>query len=141
MAQNDGGIRDEDGDRRDWIELYNLGPLPANLEGFFLTETKANLTRWRFPSITMAPNQYMIVWASEKNKTNSLPLHTNFRLPGGGGYLALLDRNTNVVSEFGPYPDQNPTSPMGATLAILLRSVISAARRRATRILPKARAS
>ena len=113
MAQNDSGIRDEDGNRRDWIELYNVGPLTANLAGFFLTHAKDNLTEWRFPSVTLPANQYMIVWASEKNKTNSLPLHTNFRLDGGGGYLALVDPQTNVVSEFDPYPGQSPDVSYG----------------------------
>src|SRR5262249_27972815 len=35
------------------------------------------------------------------------PLHTNFKLNKSGGYLALSDPQTNVVSEFAPaYPPQ-----------------------------------
>src|SRR5262249_10463977 len=49
------------------------------------------------------------VWASGKNRTNAAtPLHSNFNLDKAGEYLALVDPNTNVVSEFAPaYPPQN----------------------------------
>ncbi|HKQ40014.1 MAG TPA: lamin tail domain-containing protein [Verrucomicrobiae bacterium] len=116
MAQNDNGIKDEDGDRRDWIELYNVGPLTANMDGFFLTDSKTNLSRWRLPGVTIPANNYMIVWASGKNK-RTLPLHTDFRLPAGGGYLALVDPQTNVVSEFDPYPAQSSDVSFGRDAA------------------------
>jgi hypothetical protein len=109
MADNAHGIQDEDGTRSGWIELLNLGPLQANLDGWFLTETPADLTRWQFPSgmPTLQAGSYLLVWASAKNRTNSLaPLHTNFKLDKAGGYLALADSSTNVVSAFGSYPPQ-----------------------------------
>ena len=34
MAMNHTGITDEDGDRGDWIELYNPGVMPVNLSGY-----------------------------------------------------------------------------------------------------------
>jgi hypothetical protein len=107
MADNSNGIRDEDGERRDWIELYNPGPIDINLGGWYLTDQAANLTKWRFPSINLAANKYMIVWASEKNKTNPVaPLHTNFRLgKDAGGYLALVTPGLSVASQF-TYPAQ-----------------------------------
>jgi len=51
----------------------------------------------------------MVVLASAKNRTNDLAhLHTNFRLNKRGGYLALVSRGTNIVSEFVPgYPKQS----------------------------------
>jgi hypothetical protein len=33
MAVNSNGIQDEDGDRSDWIELYNTGTESVNLGG------------------------------------------------------------------------------------------------------------
>src|SRR5574341_1301341 len=108
MADNQNGLADEDGDRRDWIELYNPGPDDVNLGGYFLTDDKFTLAKWRFPSIVLGANRYLLVWASEKNKTNALaPLHTNFRLSRNeNSYLGLLDPMTNVVDEFDPYPAQ-----------------------------------
>ena len=37
LADNDGGLRDEDGDDADWIEIYNPDPDPVNLAGWRLT--------------------------------------------------------------------------------------------------------
>lgn len=116
MADNEHGIEDEDGTRSDWIEIYNPGLIDINLGGWFLTDTRTNaspssitnLTKWRFPNINLAPNRYLLVWASQKNRTNpSAPLHTNFRLSNNSGsYLALVNPQTNVVSAFDPYPTQ-----------------------------------
>lgn len=108
MADNDDTIRDEDGDDSDWIELHNAGADAANLGGWFLTDDPANLTKWRLPNVTLLPNTYLLVFASEKNRTNpAARLHTNFKLEAQGEYLALVDREGRVVSEFAPvYPPQ-----------------------------------
>jgi hypothetical protein len=110
MADNANGIQDEDGSRSDWIELLNRGPLDANLSGWFLTDDRLNLTKWKFPPgmTPLAVNGYLRVWASNKNRTNPLaPLHTNFRLAKeAGNFLALVDAKTNIVSAFDPYPLQ-----------------------------------
>lgn len=108
MADNQNGLEDEDGTRGDWIELFNPGPLDAQLRGWFLTDDALNPTKWCFPDVVLGANRYLVVWATEKNRTNSgAPLHTNFRLEKNGEYLALLDARTNVVSAFSPlYPLQ-----------------------------------
>ena len=108
MADNNRTLHDEDGDRSDWIEVFNSGTTPANLDGWFLTDDPLNLTKWRFPNVAVADDGYLLVFASEKNKTNPAGrLHTNFKLSVDGEYLALVSPNTNVVSEFAPvYPRQ-----------------------------------
>jgi len=115
MADNDNGIRDEDGNRSDWIELQNRGGVGVDLEGWFLTDTSGNLTKWRFPASILPANQYLVVWASEKHRTNpAAPLHTNFKLDNAGEYLALVDAQTNIVSAFAPaYPAQRPDISYG----------------------------
>ena len=109
MADNVHGMSDDDGNRSDWIEIYNPGPLDVNLNGWFLTNTETNLAKWRFPNVNLAPNRYLLVWASQKDRANSAaPLHTNFKLQKEGEYLALVDRRGTVVSEFAPlYPPQS----------------------------------
>ncbi len=108
MAENSNGLRDEDGDRPDWIEIFNLGGADLNLDGWFLTDNGANLTKWRFPAVTLPPNSFLLIWASGKNRTNDpARLHTNFRLEKNGEFLALVDSATNVVSAFSPtFPAQ-----------------------------------
>jgi hypothetical protein len=108
MAANTRTTNDVDGDTSDWIELFNLGDVPVDLNGWFLTDTTNNLTKWRLPNYVFSANSYLLVWASNKDRTNvAAQLHANFKLDAGGEYLALIGPETNVVSEFAPtYPNQ-----------------------------------
>ena len=108
MAANTSGLRDEDGDTSDWIEIHNASAGPVSLEGWFLTDTPGWLTRWRFPATDLPPDGFLIVFASGKDRAVAgAPLHTNFRLNQGGGYLALVRPDgVTVASEFAAYPPQ-----------------------------------
>jgi hypothetical protein len=108
MASNTQTLNDDEGDRSDWIEIFNSGELAENLEGWFLTDDPNQLTQWRFPAVTLVANGYLVVFASGKDRTNpAAPLHTNFRLATEGEYLALVDPHGNIVSEFAPtFPPQ-----------------------------------
>jgi hypothetical protein len=61
---------DEDGDTPDWIELHNYGSQTTSLDGWSLSDDQDNLKKWSFPDITLPPNQYMLLWASSKNRTS-----------------------------------------------------------------------
>lgn len=110
MAGNNRTLRDEDGEFSDWIELYNGGSQAINLGGWYLTDTGANLTKWRFPAgFTLPADAYLLVWASGKNRTNALaPLHTNFKLgKTAGSFLGLVySDGLTLVSTFSGYPAQ-----------------------------------
>ncbi|MCX8157120.1 MAG: immunoglobulin domain-containing protein [Verrucomicrobiae bacterium] len=112
LASNSGGytnvIRDEDGEYSDWIEIYNAGTETANLDGWFLTDDPANLTKWRFPAVSLAGNRYLVVFASGKDRRSpNGRLHANFNLAREGEYLALVSPRTNVVMQFAPaFPPQ-----------------------------------
>ncbi|MFN0067850.1 MAG: CotH kinase family protein, partial [Limisphaerales bacterium] len=109
MAVNRATLRDRDGDYSDWIELHNRGTNAASLDGWFLTDAAASLRRWRLPAYTLLPNEYLLVFASGKNRTNlAAPLHANFQLARDGEYLALVRPDgATVASEFAPaYPEQ-----------------------------------
>ena len=68
---------------------------------------QSNVLQWRFPAVTLLPNSYQVIFASEKNRTNSTSqLHTNFKLEKSGGYLALLAPDGQPVSQFTLYPAQ-----------------------------------
>lgn len=92
MAANGSGLVDEDGDYSDWIEIYNRGSQPVNLAGWSLTNDPSQPTRWPFPDITLGSRQYLVIFASGKNRTGLEPgtaLHTNFRLSKDGDFLGL----------------------------------------------------
>ena len=102
MASNDSGLADEDGDFSDWIEIHNPAATVLDLEGYSLTDDATKLTRWEFPAVSLEAGAYLVVFASNKNRSDpSDQLHTNFKLSAAGGYLALSGPD-GIVSEFGP---------------------------------------
>ena len=68
MSSNGSTIADEDGDYSDWLELYNSGPTSFDLNGFSLTDDPDSLQKWRFGSIEMAPNEFLLIFASDKDR-------------------------------------------------------------------------
>ncbi|MDF1859946.1 MAG: lamin tail domain-containing protein [Verrucomicrobiales bacterium] len=108
MASNKSTLVDEDGDRSDWIEIYNPGTTAINLRGWHLTDQSMNLVQWQFPDVTLQPDRYLLVFASGKNRNvPGQPLHTNFSLNEEGEYLALVRPDgSSVVQSFDPFPTQ-----------------------------------
>lgn len=102
VADNAESYEDEESDKSDWIEIYNGQNSSVNLAGWTLTNFQANNTLWTFPSVTVGAYQYLVVFASGKNRVNAaLPLHTNFTLQKEAGYLALVKPGgTTVASQF-----------------------------------------
>ena len=85
LADNANGLRDEYGDRSDWIEIHNSGPTPVNLEGWWITDNGNLPAKWKFPACVLAPDSYLMIWASNKDRRDpALPLHTNFALSKRG---------------------------------------------------------
>lgn len=106
IASNDSDFADADGNFSDWIEIYNPNAFAIDLTGFHLTSDPANPTEWSFPEgVSLAGESYLVVFATGTSR--GLPeLHTNFRIPASGGYLALVDPDgTTVINEFS-YPSQ-----------------------------------
>jgi hypothetical protein len=108
MASNNHTLLDQDGDASDWIELYNLGTNGMNLAGWRLTDDAADSAKWTFPVTNLAPNHFLVVFASGKNRAVSgAELHTSFSLSSGGEYLALVRPDGSVAQEFSPaFPAQ-----------------------------------
>jgi hypothetical protein len=109
MASNGTGLTDEDGDYSDWIELYNRGSQPVNLAGWALTDDPTRPDKWTFPDMSLKGGEYLVVFASGKNRRGAGPaLRTNFRLRQSGDFLGLyriLDQQ--FVDVHTPqFPDQ-----------------------------------
>ena len=60
---------DEDGDSPDWIELYNYGNQTISLDNWTISDNIENLDMWTFPQINLDPNEYLLIWASGKNRS------------------------------------------------------------------------
>ena len=101
MASNDGPFEDEDGDAEDWIEIYNASTSPIDAGSWGLTDDATSGTSWRLPPRTLAPGEFLIVFASGKNRAPaSGELHTDFKLDAGGEGLELRTPDGQVASQF-----------------------------------------
>jgi hypothetical protein len=111
LASNVSGIGDGDvpPETNDWIEIWNYGTSSVNLSGYALTDDADDPGRWTFPATNLAPGQFLVVFASEKDRKTGARLHTNFKLNPNGEYLGLFNAELprQVITEFGPeFPEQ-----------------------------------
>jgi hypothetical protein len=74
-------LLDEDGERQDWLELYNTTDETISLEGMYLSDNASKLTKWSFPKVFIGPKSFLIIFASGKNRrVPGENLHTSFKL-------------------------------------------------------------
>lgn len=100
MADNKTTLRDEDGDYSDWIEIANLKNEPVDLTGWGLTDNRENPFKWQFPPVILQPGEFLVVFASSKNRTNTgSNLHLNFSLSKSGEFLGLFNIYSGYVDE------------------------------------------
>lgn len=122
---NTNGLRDEDGDLSDWVELYNRGNVSVNLTGWSLTDMADQPAQWTFPATNIAAGQYLVVFASGKDRRiPGANLHTSFSLNAAGEYLGLDNGDCPplVVHEYAPqYPAQVNDVSFGLDSANALR--------------------
>jgi hypothetical protein len=96
MSSNKTIILDEDGDASDWIELYNKGTEPVNLDGYALSDDTLKTGKWIFGSAVIEPGDYLFVFASSKNKKATY-FHTNFNISASGEPVILSDPKGVVI--------------------------------------------
>jgi hypothetical protein len=109
MASNGDTLADDDGEFSDWIELHNPGGTTVSLDGWTLTDTDSQTSKWRLPAVNLPPQGFLVVFASGKDRRDpGHPLHANFNLGAGGEYLALFPPGSSTpTSEFAPaFPEQ-----------------------------------
>lgn len=69
VSSNSSSFFDEDGDSPDWIEIHNPSNNSINLLDFGLSDDYEDPYKWIFPSFTILPNEYSIILASDKDRT------------------------------------------------------------------------
>ncbi|MBN2490252.1 MAG: CotH kinase family protein [Planctomycetes bacterium] len=112
LAQNTTGLRDERGEREDWIEVMNLTDRTVVLDGLYLSDDLARPTRWRFPAnVSLAPGGTLLVWADEEPAEG--PLHASFKLDKDGEEIALIDRDGKTLLDWIRFGSQRADVSMG----------------------------
>lgn len=89
MASNSATAMDEAGDYADWVEIANAGATSIDLGGLGLTDHLEGTPDFVFPAMTLAPGEYVIVWADEE--TGEGDLHAPFKLDSDGEDIYLTD--------------------------------------------------
>jgi hypothetical protein len=132
---NVSGIADEDGDHSDWIELYNSGVLETNLNGYHLSDDSHNLEKWTFPAISLKPDNFLLIFASGKNRT-VLPLSFQTIIHKGADWQYIIPssdignswRNTgfnasgwNTGSSGFGYGDNDDSTVLNNILSVFIR--------------------
>ncbi len=94
LSDNEETLADEDGDYPDWLELYNADRRTVELAGWGLSDDPRDPFQWTFPSYALLPGQFVVVFASGKNRAGpEPPWHTPFRLDRDGDVLFLTAPN------------------------------------------------
>lgn len=100
VASNSYSYKDGDGEYSDYIELYNSNNYDINLEDYGLTDSIYDVNKWHFPKVTIKANEYLVIFASGKNKCQqSDNCHVNFKLKSDGEMVSLIDNTGNIISQ------------------------------------------
>jgi len=131
VASNGNGLRDENGDASDWVELHNPSAAAADLAGFGLSDDPARPFKWTFREASVPAGGYLVVFASGKDRQpgTASPVSPT-ALPGLRSWLAADAIDTRNASQVRALPGGGfavrswPSKPPG----ILAASQIDPAR-------------
>lgn len=101
MADPLTGIRDDDGELCDWIELYNTTGQQISLDKYALSDNEGKPLKWRFPDgAKIEAHGYYLVLCTGKDrmdtKMEGVP-HSNFRISAEKETIILADSQGRVV--------------------------------------------
>ena len=99
QAANTRTVADDQGGYSDWIELHNPTDTPVSLAGYTLTDDPDEPAKWTLPVATLAPGDFLLVWASGLDQVTPEGWHTSFRLRRAGEYVGLFGPDGWVVDE------------------------------------------
>ena len=101
ITSNSAVITDDDGSYEDWVELYNTSSTAINLQGYGLSDLSTNPFQWVFPEYWMEPGEHLLIWCSDKNRTDvNFPLHTNFKISSSGETITLTNSSGVTVDSY-----------------------------------------
>lgn len=105
VASNENGPVDEVGDADDWLELHNHGSGTVDLSGMWLSDELEDPLKWQIPAgTTLAPNQFILIWAD--NEPTEGPLHATFKLSAAGEDLTLYAADGTTMLDFIRFGEQ-----------------------------------
>lgn len=115
MAANDQAVPiniDDDPELEypDWFELHNVSNDPVDMAGWTITD---NAATWNFPSVVIPANSYLLVAASDRDRTDLPVLQTNFKLSREDDSLRLTNPEGFLADEYALMPRQFDDNSFG----------------------------
>ncbi|MFK7926429.1 MAG: CotH kinase family protein [Bacteroidia bacterium] len=106
VADNVEGIRDEEKEAADWLEIHNPSDRLVDIGGMYLTDDLDRPYRWQIPmdaplETTILSDGYLRLWADGDSSDG--PLHLPFKLSKGGETIYLYERGGLLVDSLA-YP-------------------------------------
>lgn len=113
LPVNDSINSDEVGDYDDWFEIQNQDVVTVNLGGMYVSNSPGNSQAFQLPGVSLAPNQFLLIWADNESEQGSL--HANFKLSADGEAVALFETidHGNVLIHGWKYGVSGPNVSMG----------------------------
>lgn len=99
MSNNVTTLADENGDMCDWIELHNPTDEPVNIGGYMLTDNSENMNKYTFPSITLQPDEYFVIFADgvDKYDAERRIVHVPFSISTKGESIFLYNAKGKLI--------------------------------------------
>ena len=101
MADPLTGLRDDEDELVDWIELYNTTDRDIQLNMYALSDNEKRPLKWRFPDGAVIPaHGYYLVMCSGKDRADTKMngvYHTNFRISAENETIILCDSQGHVM--------------------------------------------
>ena len=103
---------DEDGDSPDWLELVNNDVVDLSLTGWTLTDDAGEPGKWTFPAFTLRRNEFVHIWASDKDRTEIGIYRT---LINRGAVFRYLVPTSSVAADWTALDFDDASWQQGAT--------------------------
>ena len=100
MADPVTGLRDDDDELCDWVELYNTTDRDIALDSLGLSDNESKPLKWRFPDGAVIPaHGYYLVFCTGKDRMDTIKNapHSNFRISAEKETIILADSQGRVV--------------------------------------------
>ncbi|NLD84138.1 MAG: hypothetical protein GX637_08235 [Clostridiales bacterium] len=97
------------GQAYDWLEVHNTGKKSADLSGCYLSDSKKNLTKWRFPEkTTLKADGYLLVYCTGEDMQpgGKSTFYANFKLSSAWETIHLTDRDGQTPLSSLTFPAQ-----------------------------------
>lgn len=119
LANEVGGVEDESGQPQEWIELHNLLSQRLDLTGWYLTDDRDDLTKWRIPTRVVPPGGFLLILADGTGAEvpGSSTLHSNFSISSDGEWIGLVRPDGRTVASEMSVPALYPGISFGVGMS------------------------